>query len=252
MRQLLAILLISLILGATNRPALAQDAAVYDPIEPFNRAVFAFNQGIDFIILKPLATGYKNFIPGFIQTSVSSFLHNLSSPIILLNDALQGDWVGVDNTIRRFFVNSTLGMAGLIDVASYHGLTATPREDFGQTLGYYGVGEGPYVVLPIFGPSNLRDAFGRIVDTLTDPYNMIAHDAEQDGLLIGRAGLTTIDTRATLLGPYDDMVAASIDPYNTVRSAYTQQRTYAVQDRNYQVGNAGADPYDSLEKMRAE
>jgi phospholipid-binding lipoprotein MlaA len=252
MRQLLIALLFALTLGANSSAALAQDSAVYDPIEPFNRAVFAFNRGVDFIILKPIATGYKNYVPGFIQTSVASFLRNLSSPVVLLNDALQGDWVGVDNTIRRFFVNSTLGLGGLIDVASYHGLTPTPREDFGQTLGYYGVSEGPYMVLPIFGPSNLRDAFGRVVDMLSDPYTMIARDAEQDGLLIGRAGLTTIDTRATLLGAYDDMVATSIDPYNTVRSAYTQQRTYAVQDRTYQVGNAGADPYDTLEKMRDE
>jgi phospholipid-binding lipoprotein MlaA len=252
MRQLFVVLLISLSLGVVAKPALAQDANAYDPIEPFNRAVFSFNQGLDFILLKPLATGYKNYVPQFIQTSVTSFLRNLGSPVVLLNDTLQGDWVGVDNTVRRFFVNSTLGLGGLIDVASHHGLTPTPREDFGQTLGFYGTGEGPYVMLPIFGPSNVRDAFGRVVDMLSDPFTMIARDAEQDGLLIGRAGLTTIDTRATLLGPYDDMVASSIDPYNTVRSAYTQQRAYAIQDRTYQVGNAGADPYDSLENMRNE
>lgn len=250
MRYFLSILLITLALFNFNRQALAQDAAAFDPIEPFNRAVFAFNQGVDYILLKPIATAYKNYVPGFVQNSVSSLLWELSSPVILLNNALQGNWDGFGYNVKRVVMNTTLGVGGLVDVASYHGLPAQGSEDFGQTLGHYGVGAGPYLVLPLIGPSSLRDAFGRVVDTFTDPYNLIASDAEQNGLLIGRAGLSAIDKRVALLGPYDDMVEASIDPYNTVRSAYTQQRVYAVQNKLYQVGNAAADPYDTLEKMR--
>ena len=136
----------------------------------------------------------------------------------------------------------------MVDVADHVGRPAVPREDFGQTLGYYGVGAGPYLVLPIIGPSNLRDTAGRVVDVFTDPLNLYAMAGDsRDWILWTRAGLTVVDTRAQLMGPIDDVINNSVDPYSTFRSAYSQNRKYAVRNRVYQTGGA-MDAYSMTEK----
>lgn len=218
----------------------------YDPIEPFNRAVFTFNKYFDMVLLRPLAYGYKNYLPGFAQTGVHNFLSNLMSPVSLLNELLQGDIRGANIVAWRFVTNTILGVGGLVDVADYAGRPAIPREDFGQTLGYYGVGAGPYLVLPIIGPSNLRDLTGRVVDVFTDPLNLYAMNTDKDWILWTRAGLTAVDTRAILLEPYDDVMKSSVDPYSSFRSMYSQNRTYAIRDRIYQEGGA-MDVYSNAE-----
>ncbi len=231
--------------AATKKAAPARDTyaetrgeAVSDPLEPFNRAVFNFNMFVDQLLIRPVARGYQH-LPGFVQDGTHNFLTNLMSPVSMLNELLQGDLTGFNITAWRFVTNTILGVGGLVDVADYAGRPAIAREDFGQTLGHYGVGEGPYLVLPIVGPSNARDAAGRIVDVFTDPLNLYAMaDANREWILWTRAGLTVVDTRAQLMDTLDDAINNSVDPYSTFRSAYTQNRRYAVRDRIYHEGGA--------------
>ena len=210
----------------------------YDPIEPFNRAVFVFNKYVDMLLIKPVAKTYKYVLPSPVRTGVHNFLGNLASPVSLLNELLQGDFAGADIVVRRFVMNTIFGFGGVIDAADMHGVHAIAREDFGQTLGHWGVGAGPYIVLPILGPSNLRDVTGRVVDIFTDPLNLWAMGQDEDWLPITRAILSGIDTRVSLLGPYDDIMNNSVDPYSSFRSIYTQNRTYAIGDRQYTEGGA--------------
>lgn len=142
-----------------------------DPLEPFNRAVFQFNHYTDMLVVKPITQVYVNLLPDFLRQGVHNFLTNLNTPVVLANELLQWDWHGIDVVTKRFAINSTVGMAGLFDAADYHGIEALPAEDFGQTLGKWGIGQGPYIVLPLLGPSNLRDATGFVVDMFLDPVN---------------------------------------------------------------------------------
>jgi phospholipid-binding lipoprotein MlaA len=211
---------------------------VYDPIEPFNRSVFIFNKYVDMLLIKPVAQGYKWVTPYPVRTGIHNFLGNLAAPVSLLNELLQGDWNGADIVVRRFVMNTIFGMGGFIDAAEMHGVGPIPREDFGQTLGAWGVGTGPYIVLPIIGPSNLRDVTGRVIDIFTDPLNLWAIREDNDWVPISRAILSGIDTRASLLGPYDDIMKNSVDPYSSFRSIYNQNRTFAVGDQVYKEGGA--------------
>lgn len=232
---------------AVAAPAHTADEAVAyaDPLEPFNRSVFAFNKYFDLIILRPLAQGY-GYLPSFVRTGVHNFLMNLGAPVSLLNELLQGDFAGADIVTRRFVMNTLLGWGGFVDAAEMHGVGPIPREDFGQTLAVWGVGPGPYLVLPIIGPSNLRDLTGRVVDVVTDPWNLWANSQDANWIPITRAVITAIDTRSILMGPYDDIMNNSVDPYSTFRGMYTQNRTYAIRDRIYQEGGA-MDVYTATE-----
>lgn len=227
-------------------PAVVEVNPINDPIEPFNRAVFQFNYFVDSVLLKPVTTVYKAVLPQFAEDGVSNFLSNLLTPVKLLNEILQGDWYGADITVRRFFVNSTLGLGGLIDVASYHGLTPAEQADFGQTLGKWGAGHGFYLVLPIIGPSSGRDAVGRVGDIVADPINWALWNSDHEWLLWTRAGLTVIDTRARYGSTYDDIMKNATDPYVTFRSIYSQRRAYLVQDR---VQRQSSDPYAAVERQ---
>ncbi|MEK7246697.1 MAG: VacJ family lipoprotein, partial [Pseudomonadota bacterium] len=147
----------------SNADALAEYRQINDPIEPANRVIFAFNRAIDAAILKPLAKIYRDFTPKIFQDAVGNILANLRAPVVLANDVLQGEGKRAGNTLARFVVNSTVGLGGMIDAASEMGV---PRhaEDFGQTLAVWGVPEGPYLMLPLFGPSNPRDLVGLAAD----------------------------------------------------------------------------------------
>lgn len=207
-----------------------------DPLEPFNRAVFGFNRFFDRVLLRPVAKGYQR-LPGFVQTGTHNFLGNLLAPVSFLNEVLQGDLTGANITLWRFTTNTILGAGGLVDVADMVGRGPIPREDFGQTLGHYGVGTGPYLVLPLLGPSNLRDFSGSIVDIFTDPLNLYAIHDDQDWIPITRSVVGAIDSRARIMDVYDDL-NNSVDPYSSFRSAYSQNRAYAVRDRVYEEGGA--------------
>lgn len=212
---------------------------INDPIEPFNRAVFQFNKYVDLIVLKPVTYVYKNALPGFVRSSVSSLLDTLGQPIVMLNALLQGDGKTFENSIHRFVINATLGLGGLNDVASSLGVPAA-NADFGQTLGVWGAGHGFYLVLPILGSSSLRDGVGEGVDAVADPFNIIWSDSETYWPIYTRMGLTAIDARYKYGDAYDDVMKNAVDPYVTFRSMYVQRRAYLVQGK-------AVDSYDQVE-----
>ncbi len=198
-----------------------------DPAEPLNRAVFEFNRGVDTMVLKPAATAYKTFLPPPIQTGIRNFLNNLRSPIIALHDLLQGEMERAGDTLARFAINSTVGILGFRDQATEWGYEFH-NEDFGQTLAAWGVGEGPYVVLPVLGPSNPRDTVGMVVDFLVDPVNLLASNAGYDEAVLARTGTQSVDTRAGLVDGLAQLEKASVDYYATIRSVYRQRRAHEI------------------------
>jgi phospholipid-binding lipoprotein MlaA len=184
---------------------------------------------VDGLFIKPAAQIYRGVLPQQAQDSVRSFLRNLRSPVILANDVLQGDMDRAGNTIGRFLVNTTLGIGGLFDVASDLGIPFHD-EDFGQTLAVWGVGEGPYVVLPIFGPSNPRDAVGLASEFFLDPVNIYLDNQDLDYLTYVRGGLTGIDARARSLDTLDQLERTSLDYYAAIRSLYRQHRANEIRN----------------------
>ena len=205
--------------GASHDPS--------DPMEGFNRGVFKFNDAVDTAVLAPVAKGYRAAVPQPARTGVRNFVKNLKSPTVIANEILQGDVKGAANATTRMLANTLIGVGGIFDVAS--GIEASD-EDFGQTLGKYGVGSGPYVVLPFFGPSNARDTVGLAVDSFTDPLNMWLNNTDRDGWLIARVGVATVDKREELLDVLADLKKNSVDYYAAMRSAYGQRRDAQIRD----------------------
>lgn len=214
--------------GVSNYSAAEE---INDPLEPFNRAVFGFNKYLDFLLIRPVTSAYTTVFPQFIQTGVTSFLTNLGEPVVMLNTALQGDWEGFNTTFKRFAFNTTWGIGGLYDFAGNRGVRPI-QADFGQTLGKWGLDHGFYLVLPLFGSSSLRDGTGRVVDTVTDPYNIYFTLNDPEWPLYARAGLAVVDARARFGEDYDNIMKNATDPYTTFRSIYVQRRAYMVQHKN--------------------
>ena len=216
-RPLLALALAAALGGCAT---MQQPGEVYDPIEPVNRAVFSFNMVLDRFILEPVARGYRFITPEAARRSVANFLANLRSPVILANDALQGERERAGITLGRFMINTTLGVAGLFDPATTFGY---PRheEDFGQTLGVWGVPAGPYLMLPLLGPSNGRDTTGRVGDYFMNPLNFCCINEDER---LGLFGVTAVSEREANIELLDDLRANSIDLYATIRTIYSQKR----------------------------
>ena len=200
-----------------------------DRIENVNRFTFKINDYIDRYSLQPIARGYRDITPAPVRNSVNNFLINLKTPNTMANHLLQGNVDGFDNDVIRFVLNTTVGVVGLFDVADDNGFKYQP-EDFGQTLGVWGVPNVTYLVLPIFGPSSLRDLTGIAVDSFTDPLRIYFYNTNQEGWDDVRLGVTLLATREQLLGAIDDLRKNSFDYYAATRSAYTQRR--AVLMRN--------------------
>ena len=197
-----------------------------DPFEGFNRVMFSVNEGID-VVVEPVAKGYDKVMPSPVKTGIGNFFGNIADLWIAVNNFLQGKPAEGASDIGRVLVNSTVGIVGLIDVASDLGMEKH-AEDFGQTLGKWGVGEGPYLFWPIIGPRNVRDTFGFAVDASADPVVHL-HDVSARNTLIG---IRFIDLRASLL-PADKVIEeAAFDKYNYIRDAYFQNRRNAVHDGN--------------------
>lgn len=196
----------------------------HDPLEPVNRGIFRFNEVVDGLVLKPAAHIYLGVVPTPVRHGVHNVLTNLSAPVVFLNSAFQGDDVNMGRTAGRFLINSTLGVAGIFDMASNMGIPKEHKKDFGQTLGVHNVGSGPYLVLPIFGPSSLRDGFGMIADTAMDPFTYIFNS----NTTIALDGARVIDRRAELLPLTDRIYRDSLDPYASIRSVYQQHREKVV------------------------
>ncbi len=204
------------------------EQGTHDPFERVNRAIYKFNDRFDRSILKPVAKGYDFITPNPVQHSIRSFFSNLWSPTVIVNDLLQAKFRQSAADTGRFLVNTTVGIAGLFDVAQHIGLKPHD-EDFGQTLGVWGVGEGPYLVWPILGPKNLRDSFGWFGDFATHPVTYVKEPADRWGLWAANL----VDTRASLLGVSDILQqAAGEDEYLFVREAYRQRRVNLIYDGN--------------------
>jgi len=197
-----------------------------DPWERFNRSVFSFNEGLDRAIGKPVAKGYVKVTPRVVRQGISNAFSNLDTVPTIINDALQGKFRQVGHDTARFLMNSTLGLGGLFDPASAAGLEYND-EDLGQTLGKWGVKSGPYLMLPVLGPSSLRDAFSRAADTFMEPVWYLEDDSTR--YLIRLVDL--LDQRASLL-ELDAQLERSYDKYAFVRNAWLQRREYQVKDGN--------------------
>ena len=220
----------------------AEDTRVdYDPLEPFNRGVHQVNDLTDRVLLKPAAKGYKAVMPGFARKGVSNFFDNLGTPRSSLNNFLQGKPARGFDDIARFLFNSTIGLGGLIDVASRGGLEEYD-EDFGQTLAVWGVGDGPYIVLPFLGPSNLRDTFVRPADIFLDPLIYYDETSVRDKLVV----LRIIDLRMRLLSA-DRLLEDSKDKYITIRESYRQNRNYVIYDGDPPEDDDFYDDFDDFE-----
>jgi phospholipid-binding lipoprotein MlaA len=208
---------------ATTKQGADQTSSSVDPYEGFNRTVFSFNSGVDDYFLKPVTKGYRFVTPDFVENRVSSFFSNLLEIRNLLNSLLQGKGGQAVNHMGRFVFNSTIGLAGLFDPASNIGIEKIDGEDFGQTLGVWGVKSGPFIMLPFLGPSNVRDGLSIPVDMYADPANYLENTASRDGLTF----LEVVDTRAKLL---EVEKLLSGDRYVFIRDAYLQRRNYLVKD----------------------
>lgn len=195
-----------------------------DPWQGFNRSVFEFNETLDMYVAKPVAQGYQAVTPQFVDTGISNFFSNLEDVLIVANDVFQLKPIQALSDTGRFLINSTFGLLGFFDVASYIGLMKHD-EDLGQTLGYWGVGAGPYVMLPILGPSNVRDAFGLAGDSVSGfGYTQVAGTlAQQGGLWL----LRNVDVRADLIAS-EGLITG--ERYTFFRSFYMQRRDYLVRD----------------------
>jgi phospholipid-binding lipoprotein MlaA len=208
---------------------------ISDPIEGVNRGIFWFNDKLDVNVLEPVARGYDDVMPDSAQTGVSNFFENLKYPKYLFSDILQFKFLQALKHTGRFVINTTVGIGGILDIAKDFGLEKH-EEDFGITLAYYGVGPGPYLVLPILGPSNLRDGVGKIVDSFLDPISALGYTSIDDNIkipiMIGAKTLDLIDTRASLLEAVDTAKQSSLDYYLFVQGAYYQYRRGVLYDGN--------------------
>lgn len=210
-----------------------------DPFEIPNRFIFAFNQTLDVALIRPAAVLYRDLVPEYLRDRLHYALRNLREPVTLANDLLQGEWERARTTTDRFLLNSTGGVLGFWDVATdlghpYH------QEDFGQTLGAHGLGEGPYLVLPLLGPSNVRDATGKVVDIFLDPFTYIADETGKEEWQLYRAGLEGLDFRTRNLETLDEIERDALDFYARLRSLYRQRRDAEI--KNEVDSKADAEP----------
>ena len=212
---------------ADDAEAVAEWEQVNDPLEPMNRAVFDFNIAADEYALKPAAQAYRWAVPQYGRDRVHNILTNLNSPLIFANDLLQGEPDRAVQTFFRAMLNSTFGLAGFLDVATPAGIPPH-EEDFGQTLAVWGVGEGPYLVLPIFGPSNPRDGVGLAVEMVADPFDLAMANIGREYISYARLGLTGLDKRESLLDTLDEVQRTSLDYYASLRSLYRQHRASEI------------------------
>lgn len=207
----------------------ADEPVVSDPIEPFNRAMLGLNEALDKIIFNPITMAYRFIVPDVGRKAVHNVLENVKSPVYLANELLQGDLEGAGTVVKRFAINTTVGIAGLVDVAAQQGTTYQP-EDFGQTLATWGVGSGPYIVWPILGPSTLRDSVGFVGDIAMDPLFWYAYNNEKTGLQYTRTGLTLLDTKDRYHDTMADLRRNSGDLYTALQSVYMQRRKALIND----------------------
>lgn len=225
LRILCAVLMLAVLSGCATAPGKAVDAR--DPWEGMNRSVYSFNDKLDQVALKPLAKAYVNVVPSPVRTGVNNFFGNLGDVWTATNSLLQFKGQAAVETAMRVVINTTFGLGGLLDVATEMRLPKR-KEDFGQTLGHWGVPSGPYVVLPVFGPSTLRDTAALPLDAKGDLVQQVSDVSPRNSLTV----LHATDTRAGLLQAVDVVKEAALDPYSFVRDAYLQKRRNDIYDGN--------------------
>lgn len=222
-----AFLLAALLGGCATPPTDPADLAIYeqnnDPLEPLNRKVFALNQALDHAVFRPVAKAYVFIVPDDGRTAVHNVLDNLKEPTVFFDNLLQGEFKRAGLTLGRFAINSTVGWAGIFDIATRSGIERQPA-DFGQTLYVWGIKSGPYLILPVFGPSNPRDAIGQGVDSYADPFTIWANDHGVTELTTARLLAGGADDRAQVLDILDDLEKNSVDFYAQLRSLAQQNR----------------------------
>jgi phospholipid-binding lipoprotein MlaA len=239
-RALLHLFVVSAVLTAgcaTKSPAtqpMGEEENFHDPFENTNRKIFDFNQAVDRAVLVPVAKTYRTVLSGPIRDSIRDFLNNLNAPLIFANDALQGNFKLAKNTFARFVIDSTIGMGGLVDVAGRWGIPYH-ENDLGITLGVWGVGEGPYLVLPVLGPSDPRDLGGSVAEGFGDPWNHLAGSHGMVWIVFVRGAVSGIDQRSRLIETLADIERTSLDYYATIRSLYRQRRAALINRKNEQL-----------------
>lgn len=211
--------------ASTGGPEQGRDSHPQDPFEPVNRAVFGFNSVVDEFVLRPVAVGYETVTPKPMRWNIRNFFDNVTYPVTIANLALQGKLGDSAHASGRFLANSTFGLLGLFDVATVMGLERH-NEDFGQTLGVWGIEESPYLVLPFLGPSTVRDGIGRFPDSyLFDPLSIYTRENTDYGPM----ALDLIQTRQQFLSQ-DQEIRQAVDPYAMMRDAYLQRRDFLIRD----------------------
>jgi phospholipid-binding lipoprotein MlaA len=236
----LVLFIAALVGGCAVSPTQVKDPR--DPLEPFNRAVFRFNTDFDKAFLQPLAKGYRIITPKPVDRSISNFFYNLADVTSAVNNLLQFKMSRVTSDVGRVLINSSVGVFGLFDVATNVGLPSY-KEDFGQTLGYWGLGAGPYFVLPILGPSSIRDTVGWAGNLVTDPLMYV----ENNNLYNGLRGTQIINQRAEYLAAGDIMNDAALDTYSFMRDAYLQRRLSLVHDGNPPASDTKEDFWENID-----
>ena len=231
---------IGLALSGCMAPATAPpgDEGFNDPWEDTNRQVFSFNQSVDRNVLVPVAEAYRNVVPPPAQQSLHDFLQNLNHPTIFANDVLQGQVTLAAQTFARLAVNTTIGIGGMFDVASRIGIPYHSN-DLGVTLATWGFDSGPFVVVPVLGPSNVRDIVGQVGDGFGDPGNYFAGQYHRLYAVVGRTLSEGIDTRSRNIESLADIERTSLDYYATIRSLYGQRRAAQIRHENANLPNPG-------------
>jgi phospholipid-binding lipoprotein MlaA len=222
---------------SNNPQAEAAEAEDFnDPLEDTNRAIFDFNQVVDRNVLVPVAKAYRTVLPDPVRDSLRDFLRNLREPLIFANDALQGEFERAGQTFARFTLNSTLGVGGLIDVAGRWGELPYHEDDLGLTFGVWGIPEGPYLVIPVLGPSTPRDLTGQVAEGFGDPFNYIVTGNPYTLYWIPfvRGGVAGIDQRSRYIETLADIERTSLDYYATIRSLYRQRRAALIRHEKEQ------------------
>ncbi|OAN53063.1 hypothetical protein A6A04_14725 [Paramagnetospirillum marisnigri] len=214
---------------ADDKEAVAEWEQINDPLEPFNRGVFDFNLAADKYAFKPAAQAYRYVMPKFGRDRVHNVLTNLNSPLIFANDLLQGEADRAVQTLFRAMINTSFGLLGYADVAAEAGIPPH-EEDFGQTLAVWGVGEGPFLMLPVFGPSNPRDGIGLVAEFFADPFDIAMANAGKEWISYTRFGFTGLDKREGLLDTLDEIERTSLDFYASLRSLYRQHRASEIKN----------------------
>jgi phospholipid-binding lipoprotein MlaA len=227
--------------GSSQSPGDVAEVEFNDPLEDVNRSIFRFNQVVDEVVLVPVAKGYRTAVPSPMRASVYDFLRNLNGPVILANDVLQGQPRLAAQTLARLTINTTVGFGGMFDVAGRIGIPHHSN-DMGSTFATYGVGEGPYLVAPVLGPTNPRDLVGRVGDSFIDPITYVVGNNDWWYVPLSRTAVSGVDVRSRNIEALADIEKTSLDFYATIRSLFRQRRAAEIRHEDSNLPNPTISP----------